>query len=223
MRRLPLPPLAAAAALAAAAPAGGEEACVRIGFEAGAPLAVQGWEEKVYNRPNRWEVGMDGGEAFLRAVSDGSASMLYRPVRFDARDCPVVRWSWKVTRLPRKGPAHTQANDDYGARIYFFFPGRTFLTSRVLQYVRDNETPPGTIRTSPSSGRCRLVVVHSGAAELGEWITVERNLFEDYARAFGRAPARPVGGIGFMTDSDDTASSAEAYYGPLTVGSDLHY
>lgn len=25
-------------------------------------------------------------------------------------------------------------------------------------------------------------------------------------------------GIGFMTDSDNTRSSAEAYYGPVTIG-----
>jgi len=144
--------------------------------------------------------------------------MLYKKVDYDPRECPLAQWRWKVTKLPAKGPKTTAANDDYGARIYFIFPGWTSLTSYVIQYVWDNETPEGTVKTSPSSGRCKQIVVDSGTAGLDRWVTVRRNLFDDYKRAFGRAPGRRVGAVGFMTDSDDTRSSAEACYGELVIG-----
>ncbi len=209
--------------LAAALHGAPEEApCIRspfavVRFTPGKPLKDDGWQEKVYTRPVRWEVVDDGGPV-LHGASDGTASMLYRPLDYDANAQPLAAWRWKTTRLPRKGPENTRANDDYGARVYFFFPGWTFLTSYVLEYVWDNETPVGTIRTSPSSGRCKIVVVNSGAADLGKWMTVERNLKDDITRAFGWAPDRNVGGIGFMTDSDNTRSFAEACYGPIAIG-----
>lgn len=188
-----------------------------IGFTPGRPLLDDGWEEKTYNRPTSWEVVQGPDGAVLHGVSDGSASMLYKCVKYDAREYPLLRWQWKVMRLPRKGRENDRANDDYGARVYVFFPGWTFLTSYVLEYVWDNETPAGTVKTSPSSGKCKLIVVDSGTGELGKWITVERDLWEDYMRAFGWAPDRPVGGIGFMSDSDNTSSSAEAYYGEVRI------
>lgn len=187
-----------------------------VAFDPARPLKGAGWREKVYNRPVRWEVADDGGPV-LHGVSEGAASMLHRGLVFDANDFPLVSWRWKVMRLPGKGPGNGRRNDDYGARIYFFFPGRAFLDSHVIEYVWDNDAPPGTIKTSPSSRRCKLVVASSGSDGLGGWTAVERDLRDDFVRAFGRPPDRRVGGIGFMTDSDDTRSSAEAFYGPVTV------
>jgi len=189
-----------------------------VGFTPGRALRDDGWKEKIYNRPVSWEIvqGKDG--PVLHGTSDGSASTLYKDIAYNAKEYPLLRWQWKVISLPRKGRENDQGKDDYGARVYIFFPGWTFLTSYVLEYVWDNETPVGTVKTSPSSGRCRLIVVNSGMQELGKWIPVERNLWNDYANAFGWEPDRSVGGIGFMSDSDNTSSSAEAYYGPVTIG-----
>ena len=41
-------------------------------------------------------------------------------------------------------------------------------------------------------------------------------LVEDFQRAFGEAPG-PLTSIALMTDTDNTASSAEAWYGPVTL------
>ena len=189
-----------------------------VSFTPGKPLKDDGWREKVYNRSVTWAMVGETGGPVLHGTSEGTASMLYRDFDFDANAEPLVSWRWKVMRLPRKGAGNDHAHDDYGARVYFFFPGWTFLTSYVLEYVWDNETPAGTFKASPSSGKCKLIVVNSGTADLGKWMTVKRNLRDDFTKAFGRAPDRNVGGIGFMTDSDITRSSAEAFYGPVTIG-----
>ncbi|MCX6354276.1 MAG: DUF3047 domain-containing protein [Candidatus Aureabacteria bacterium] len=189
-----------------------------VSFPVGASLPAPGWKEKVYNARNQWGVVEEGGSPVLHALSNGTASMLYTEVNFNAKEYPLLRWRWKVLCLPRKGKENDHAHDDYGARVYVFFPGWTFLTSYVMEYVWDNENPAGTILTSPSSSRCKLIVVNSGTGDMGKWITVERNLWQDYGKAFGWEPDRNVGAIGFMTDSDNTSSRAEAYYGAVVIG-----
>jgi hypothetical protein len=189
-----------------------------VGFTPGRSLRDDGWKERKYNKPVSWKVVQGPDGPVLHGTSDGSASTLYKGIeKYDAREYPIIQWRWKVVKLPRKGKENNRANDDYGARVYVFFPGWTFLTSYVLEYVWDNETPVGTVKGFFTSARCKFIVVNSGTKDLGKWVSVERNLWEDYKRAFGRAPDRLVGGIGFMSDSDNTSSSAEAYYGPVRI------
>lgn len=57
-----------------------------------------------------------------------------------------------------------------------------------------------------------MIVASSGSHQLGHWVELSRDVAEDYRRAYGEEPGS-VTGIGVMTDSDNTASRAEAYYG----------
>jgi hypothetical protein len=61
-----------------------------------------------------------------------------------------------------------------------------------------------------------MIVVASGTRGLGQWVTVRRDLLEDYRRAFGEDPWDVVA-IGVMTDSDNTRGSARAYYGDIIL------
>ena len=54
----------------------------------------------------------------------------------------------------------------------------------------------------------------SGASRLGQWVEQERNLYEDYVRAFGGG-GPDVTGIAIMTDTDNTGQKATAYYGNI--------
>lgn len=59
-----------------------------------------------------------------------------------------------------------------------------------------------------------MIVVESGTTKLNTWVTEERNVYEDYKRAFGEEPP-PISGVAIMTDTDNTGESAEAYYGDI--------
>jgi hypothetical protein len=85
-------------------------------------------------------------------------------------------------------------------------------------YVWCNRRAPGTLITSPRTDRVRKLVVESGAAKLNQWLDYERNIRADYVRAFGEAPGALVG-IGIMSDSDNTHTTAQAWYGPVRLGS----
>jgi DUF3047 family protein len=53
---------------------------------------------------------------------------------------------------------------------------------------------------------------HNGNA--GKWIEEERNLVDDYRRAFGEDPPK-VGAVAIMTDTDNTGEQAVAWYGAI--------
>jgi len=51
-------------------------------------------------------------------------------------------------------------------------------------------------------------------ARLNQWGNEERNVYEDYKKAFGEEPPM-ISGIAIMTDTDNTGESATAYYGDI--------
>jgi hypothetical protein len=58
------------------------------------------------------------------------------------------------------------------------------------------------------------VVVQTGPQGLGRWQDHQRDVLADFQAAFGAA-AGPLMGIALMTDSDNTQSQKEAWYGEL--------
>jgi hypothetical protein len=59
-------------------------------------------------------------------------------------------------------------------------------------------------------------VVESGAERLNQWLSYERNIKADYEKAFGEAPGALIA-IGLMTDTDNTRSQAQAWYGTIQL------
>ncbi|MBP7521960.1 MAG: DUF3047 domain-containing protein, partial [Leptothrix sp. (in: Bacteria)] len=60
------------------------------------------------------------------------------------------------------------------------------------------------------------VVVESGARRLGQWLRYERDVVADFRAAYGEDPGELIG-IAVMTDSDNTGTEAEAFYGPIEL------
>jgi hypothetical protein len=84
----------------------------------------------------------------------------------------------------------------------------------TLMYVWCNRRSPGTVVHNPRTSRIRKLVLESGPARLAKWLDYERDIRADYERAFGEAPGALVG-VAVMTDSDNTRSTARAWYGPV--------
>ncbi len=59
-----------------------------------------------------------------------------------------------------------------------------------------------------------MIVVESGAEKVNRWVCEERNILEDYGKAFGGTPPK-ISGVAIMTDTDNTGESAIAYYGDI--------
>lgn len=205
-------------------------------LQAGAPLP--GWLRPYVfpNQPRRTQFALveDEGRTVLRARADASASGLIRGLQVDLGRYPLLAWRWKMVNLPAKGDLATKAGDDFAARIYLTFdldPATLSLADRfklslartiwgdqlpaaALCYVWDARAPVDTIAPNAYTDRVRMVVADSGGAELGRWVTRERDVAADFRRAFGMEPP-PVTAVIVSADTDNTGESVESYFGDI--------
>ncbi|MEW6101461.1 MAG: DUF3047 domain-containing protein [Candidatus Omnitrophota bacterium] len=180
------------------------------------------WEEKVFKGRVLYKVESKRAESYLSAYSKNASSGIVYRINFHPKAQPLMSWKWKVEKFPEKQKAAQDKGgwiekDDYAARVYVIFPSLFFAMTKSLEYVWDKNLPEGRIITSPYFGNIKIIVSESGANNLGKWVEENRNIYEDYKKAFGREPGK-VGAIAIMTDTDDTVSTAEANYDEIKVG-----
>ena len=194
-------------------------------------------------RHTRFSLVEDEGTVVLRAQAQASASGLARELRVDLRTHPLLRWRWKATNLVAKGNLASKAGDDFAARIYVAFDldletlpaGERIrlglarmmygegLPLAVLCYVWDARAPLDTFAPNAYTDRVRMIVAESGAARLGRWVGLERNVYRDYQRAFPGAAGSaspsvvpPVKAVIVSSDTDNTGESVEAFFGDIS-------
>lgn len=176
----------------------------------------------------------EGSRKVLHAVAAGSASGLTRQAGFLLAERPLVSWSWKVSRLVASADNSKARSEDAPARLIFAFDGdksklgkidqaTLYVSTRLygrempyatLMYIWANQAPVGTVIENPHTRRVQMVVASSGAAGVGAWQSLSRNLLEDYRRVFKEDPGRLLS-YGLMTDTDNTGESVEAWYGEI--------
>ena len=176
----------------------------------------------------------DGDRVAVKAASQASSSGYTKEILIDPKEYPIIQWQWKVSNILKAGNVAKKEGDDYPARIYVTFQydsakvglfgkakyeaakliyGR-YPPLGALNYIWESRAPVGTAAPNPYTEQVHMIVVESGAAKLNTWITEERNVYEDYKRAFREEPPM-MSGIAIMTDTDNTGESAEAYYGDI--------
>lgn len=179
---------------------------------------------------------LDAGRPVVYAESEGSASMLRRAVRVEPADIGRIKFSWQVKQLIDAADLTNRDSDDSPVRLILAFDGdheRLSLRNRMifdlahavtgekppfatLMYVWDNKAPVESIIPNGRTDRIRKIVVESGSLHVDKWRNYERDIASDYERAFGEAPGSLIA-VGFMTDSDNTRSSAKAWYGEVHI------
>ncbi len=175
---------------------------------------LSGWSEKSFQGTTEYRIVEEGGEKVLYAKSEKAASGLVFETDYDPQQFPILSWRWKVRDTISKGDSRSKAGDDYAARIYVVFPHWFFLKTKTLNYIWANQLPKNSSQLSVYTSNGMMIAVESGSAKAGEWVTVQRNLLDDYRKAFGEEPAK-VGAIAIMTDTDNTGETAEAWYGDI--------
>ena len=179
------------------------------------------WKEKIFKGRVMYELKKLNGDGFVLAASDQTASALFYKIKLDMDKHPVISWKWNAKKFPAKPGSENLKDakqDDFAARVYIIFPAIFFTKSRALEYIWTQDVKEGTISASPYSRNLQLVVAQSGKGEADEWIYEERDIYNDYKAAFGEEPRYDIGAIAFMTDSDSTKSSAEAFYDDIKIG-----
>ena len=196
-----------------------------------------GWKPLTFKKIEKrtvYSLVTDEGTVVVKAVSEASASGLIREIQINPKEYPIVRWRWKVSNILKKGNVYRKDGDDYPARLYITFeydPSRLSFSERLkyqaaklwygkypplaaINYIWESHAPIGTMVPNPFTDRVMMIVVESGADKLNQWVNEERNVYEDYKRAFGEEPPQ-ISGAAIMTDTDNTGESAMAYYGDI--------
>jgi hypothetical protein len=196
-----------------------------------------GWRPLTFKKIEKhtvYSLVEDGGIVVVKAHAEASASGLTREIRINPKEYPVIEWRWKVSNVLQKGDLRAKEGDDYPARIYVTFvydPARVGFFEKAkykavkllygqypplaaINYIWESKAPIGTILPNPYTDKAMMIVVESGEAKLNQWVKEERNVYEDYKKAFGAEPPM-ISGVAIMTDTDNTGESATAYYGDI--------
>jgi hypothetical protein len=196
-----------------------------------------GWKPLAFKKIEKhttYSLVKDDNIVVVKAMAEASASGLTREIKINPKEYPIVQWCWKVTNILKRGDVRRKEGDDYPARIYItfeydssklsFFQRTKYEAIRLLygqypplaaiNYIWENKAPVGTMVPNPFTDRVMMFVVETGPSKLNQWVNEERNIFEDYKKAFGQEPPM-ISGIAIMTDTDNTGESAIAYYGDI--------
>ena len=202
----------------------------------------ESWEPLIFpkiKQQTRYEVVEDHGIRVIQAISHSAASGMIRKIRIDLKEYPVIEWRWKVPKVITGSDVRSKAGDDYAARIYITFEydsGKAGFLKKAkykigkllfgdipisaVNYIWENKTPVGTFVSSRYTDMSKMIVLENANTRVGEWVTEERNVYEDYKKAFSEEPPF-VNGVAIMTDTDNTGESATAYYGDIFFKSEF--
>ncbi len=204
------------------------------GIAPDAPLTPwQPWFMRRGNAPTDYRVVHVEGAAVLQADAREGGSGLARLIRIEPQRHPWLEWRWRVEAQPGANLKATSGKSPL-ARLSVAFHGdvdkldfedRTKLRLAMaltpnglpyasLLYVWMLNVPAETVIRSPHTDRVRMIVVESGAQRIGQWVSVRRNVLEDFRRAFGEE-AGDIVGVGVMTDPGDDYSRRRGYYGDI--------
>lgn len=135
-------------------------------------------------------------------------------------ETPVLSWKVRAHSLPKNANEDDGDRNDAVASIYVVFDfGRIALFKKVpksIRYTWSTTLQEGTT-TSKLFGNQKIVVVKSGKEDLGNWVTFERNLVEDYRRLFGDDPPETPLAILILSDGDSTGSYVKADYDDIIL------
>ncbi|MDZ4297967.1 MAG: DUF3047 domain-containing protein [Moraxellaceae bacterium] len=181
--------------------------------------------------PTQYRLQQENTQWVVHAVAKSSMAGLISAMPVDLNKTPVLCWSWRIKSVVTNADLSTKAGDDYAARVYVLFDvplnqipfadrvkvrlAKTFygaeLPTAAINYVWDNKHPIGTVAPNSYTDRTRMMVLQSGNTQAGKWVKQARNVASDY-RAMFSGPLPQVTGLAIATDTDNTNSSAEAWY-----------
>jgi hypothetical protein len=106
------------------------------------------------------------------------------------------------------GDFRRSKTDDQAAQLFL-----AFSKTKAIVYIWDTTVPQGTMgnAAAPFFMSLKAVVVRSGAADMGKWLTEVRNVYDDYKKLFGDEPTE-VEGVRLQINSQHTETSAESYF-----------
>jgi len=183
-----------------------------------------------------YQVENQSGKAVLTARAEAAASAYVAALPAPMQTPQTIGWEWKTEALVPGADNRNSKKEDAPLRVMLAFDGdhnkltdaekrqakiSKSLSGRdfpyaLLMYIWSDGVAKETLITSAHSTRVKMLVVDSGAASLGRWQSVNRDIAADFRRAFGEAPG-PLLGVAVMTDTDNTGAKALGQYAGIQL------
>lgn len=156
----------------------------------------------------------EGGNKFLHALDDKALSVqTLKRFFWEVRRWPNFSWKWRAVTLPKGGEETNGAPNDSACGIYVVFGG---YTGNAIKYVWSTTLPAGTV-VEKKPGKFYILVMDSGAGQVGSWQTKSVNVLDDYKRLFKADPTQQPAGFGILTDGNATNTPAACDYDDFKI------
>ena len=216
-----------------------QEELPKFSAQAARDGAPQGWSFyriAPYKKNTVYRLENYQGKTVLSANSKTAASGLAVKLKPKKAANLWLQWEWKALSAIPEADNSEGVRDDAPLRILVAFDGNKSKLSlkekmnfemanlisgqempyATLMYIWSGKSAVGTIIPNAHTSRIKMIVVDSGWDNLGQWHKHQRDLSEDYKRAYGEAPGDVIG-IALLTDTDNTKSETRAFYGDIEL------
>jgi hypothetical protein len=201
--------------------------------------AEAGWRHQPLSslkRDTTYTVEREGNRSVLQARADKSASVFVSRLAAPMGVSGKLGWSWKTDALVPGADNRDKKREDAPVRLIVGFGGdpatlpdaarkqlkraETLSGTKppfaTLMYLWSEQVAVDTIIPSAHTSQVKMLVASSGAAGLGQWQTLQRDLAADYRSAWGSEPG-PLLGLAVMTDTDNTGTQAAGWYADIRL------
>jgi hypothetical protein len=200
---------------------------------AGTDLYVKPFKDTKKNKVNflRTDTGCE-----IEIKSDNSGSMLVRKIGLESKKYKFINFDFKVTNLLSKANLKKKDGDDASARLYVFFdyePDKAgFLEKsyrkysgnkydgKAIVYIWGSNVKKDEVFENPYSDQFIQIIVESGSENLGKYVSVKRNVYDDFKKHFKYEPPKNISSISIMTDTDNTGGKATGYFRRIFLSTD---
>ena len=169
-----------------------------------------------FKTPTDYRACHDGTNSYLLAVADKSCSALSVKLDVQPPGDLILRWRWRIDGVNTNGSERELSKFDHAARVFVAFD--TLIgPPRTLNYLWANVEPVGTTLEHPKSSRAELIMLESGNAKAGQWVSEQRDVTADWNKAFPGKAMPKIVGLGVMTDSDSLGQKLTGAYADIKL------
>lgn len=187
-------------------------------------------------QPTRYSYVQHEGRDAVRAVADATGSILRHRRRIEPADLGRISFSWNVPPPGLEANAAIAELEDVPVRVVLAFEGdrsrfslKNSLLSELSLMLTGEEMPfatlvyawsrvnkPGDVVMNERTDRIRKLIVDSGDQGYNQWLSYERDIREDYRKAFGEEPGALLS-FAVFTEGERNEGKLQAFYGPLKL------
>ncbi|MCP4132656.1 MAG: DUF3047 domain-containing protein [bacterium] len=198
-----------------------------------------------HNTSKIYHIKSENGNKYLHGTTKGNSGLSIQigkqvneysffkrnKVSWDIRKHPYISWRWRLHETPKGASELKRSKTDSAAGIYVLtqkvnipFVSWKYQPVNVIKYVWSSSVPKGHRiihrnfkRFGLSLFHVTYIVLESGESKKGKWLTVKRNVLNDYRKCFGSNPKYSPIMIGILTDSNNVRGTARADYDDIVV------